>query len=92
MNYDLTLNQIKNIKSFSPLYQQFITRKPLSAKQYEVILALAICFINADAENVKRLGYRIIVEYCNQSNNYAPFMKLQLIKVFIQLADSLKSI
>lgn len=80
MNYDLTLNQIKNIKSFSPLYQQFITRKPLSAKQYEVILALAICFINADAENVKRLGYRIIVEYCNQSNNYAPLYEIAINK------------
>lgn len=55
MNYDLTLNQIKNIKTFSPLYQQFLTRKPLSAKQYEVILALAICFYKRRCRKCKKI-------------------------------------
>lgn len=77
MKYDLTLKQI--IKTdFSSLYKIFLTEKCLNSKQYEILLALAICFINADEENVKKLGYRIIVEYCNQTNEYAPLYEIAI--------------
>lgn len=77
MKYDLTLKQI--IKTdFSSLYKIFLTEKCLNSKQYEILSALAICFINADEENVKKLGYRIIVEYCNQTNEYAPLYEIAI--------------
>lgn len=71
MKYDLTLAKIKNT-NFSSLYDRFIIGEQLSRKQYESLLAIAICFTNAEDKNVKQLGYRIIVEYCNQTEDYAP--------------------
>ena len=69
MKYDLTLTKIKNT-DFNLLYDRFIIGEKLSEKQYEILLAVAICFINANDVSVQRLGYRIIVEYCNQSREY----------------------
>lgn len=77
MNYDLTIRQIKKT-DFISLYNLFLTGKDMNLKQYETVLALAICFINANDEDVKRLGYRIIVEYCNQTNDYIPLYEIAI--------------
>ena len=79
MKYDLTLKKIKKT-NFSLLYNKFIIGDNLSYKQYESLLAIAICFINADSVEVQRLGYRIIVEYCNQKNNYIPLYEITINK------------
>ena len=69
MRYDLTLAKIRNT-DFASLYDRFIVGEKLSQKQYEILLAIAICFTNADDTNVQQLGYRIVVEYCNHTNDY----------------------
>ena len=71
MKYDLTLAKIRNT-DFASLYEKFIIGEKLSQKQYEILLAITICFTNADDINVQQLGYRIVVEYCNQTDNYIP--------------------
>lgn len=79
MKYDLTLAKIRNT-DFASLYDRFIVGEKLRQKQYETLLAIAICFTNADDVNVQQLGYRIVVEYCNQTNNYIPLYEMAVNK------------
>ena len=79
MKYDLTLAKIRNT-DFASLYDKFIIGEKLSQKQYEILLAIAICFTNADDINVQQLGYRIVVEYCNQTDNYIPLYEIAVNK------------
>ena len=77
MKFDLTLSKIKNTE-FPSLYDNFIIGKKLNKRQYEIILAIAICFTNSKDLNVQQLGYRIIVEYCNQTENYLPLYEIAI--------------
>lgn len=79
MKYDLTLAKIRNT-DFASLYDRFIVGEKLSQKRYEILLAIAICFTNADDTNVQQLGYRIVVEYCNQTNDYIPLYEIAVNK------------
>ncbi|MEE0964195.1 MAG: DEAD/DEAH box helicase [Ruminococcus bromii] len=79
MKYDLTLAKIRNT-DFASLYDRFIVGEKMSQKQYEILLAIAICFTNADDTNVQQLGYRIVVEYCNQTNDYIPLYEIAVNK------------
>ncbi|MDO5600767.1 MAG: DEAD/DEAH box helicase [Lachnospiraceae bacterium] len=79
VKYDLTLAKIRNT-DFASLYDRLIVGEKLSQKQYEILLAIAICFTNADDTNVQQLGYRIVVEYCNQANDYIPLYEIAVNK------------
>ena len=79
MKYDLTLAKIRNT-DFASLYDRFILGEKLSQRQYEILLAIAICFTNADDTNVQGLGYRIVVEYCNQRRDYIPLYEIAVNK------------
>lgn len=79
MKNDLTLSKIKN-STFPDLYNRFIIGETLSDNEYECILAIAICFINADDEYIQRLGYRIVVDYCNQKGDYNPLYEIAINK------------
>lgn len=79
MKYDLTLAKIRNT-DFASLYDCFIIGEKLSKRQYEILLAIAICFTNADDTNVQGLGYRIVVEYCNQRRDYIPLYEIAVNK------------
>ena len=65
---------------FAELYDKFIIGKKLNQKQYETLLAIAICFTNADDINVQQWGYRIVVEYCNQTQDYMPLYEIAINK------------
>lgn len=79
MKNDLTLSKIKKT-SFESIYDCFIVGENLSKKQYESLLAIAICFTNAADVNVQHLGYRIIVDYCNQTKDYIPLYEIGINK------------
>ena len=79
MKYDLTLAKIRNT-DFASLYDRFIIGEKLSKRQYEILLAIAICFTNADDTNVQGLGYRIVVEYCNQRRDYITLYEIAVNK------------
>ena len=79
MKYDLTISKIKNT-NFNLIYDKFIIGEKLNKKQYESLLAIAICFINAEDKNVQQLGYRIIVEYCNQTKDYTSLYEVSINK------------
>ena len=79
MKFDLTLNKLKKTNFFL-LYDRFIIGEALSWKEYECLLAIAICFTNAADVLVQQLGYRIIVEFCNQKNSYTPLYEISINK------------
>lgn len=89
MKFDLTLRKLNNT-NFASLYDRFIVGEELSPKEYECLLAIAICFTNATDVLVQQLGYRIIVEFCNQKIAIHPYMRFQLIKGFIRLVILLR--
>lgn len=69
---DLTLKRLKNT-NFEDLYKKLlIGGESLTKIEYKKLLSLAIIFINENDPNIFKLGYRIIVLYCNQTKNYKP--------------------
>lgn len=68
---DLTLRKLYNT-DFPQAYEEFLLEINMNRGKYVRILALATLFINSIDENIKKLGYRIIVIYCNRTNDYKP--------------------
>ncbi len=79
MKFDLTLRKLNNT-NFASLYDRFIVGEELSPKEYECLLTIAICFTNATDVLVQQLGYRIIVEFCNQKNSYTSLYEISINK------------
>ncbi len=68
---DLSLKEIKST-SFPDAYEEFLLDRNMNRNKYRMMLSAAALFLNSSDENVKRLGYRIIVIYCNRTKNYKP--------------------
>lgn len=75
----LSFRIIKNT-NFPELYKKLLLREQMSYKEKEKILKLAIIFINLENENLNKFGYRLIVMYCNQYNDYLPLYEVSLNK------------
>lgn len=75
MSKALTLARLKNT-IFPELYSKYMVTKKLSISELEKLLAVAIYIINTKDIKLQNLGYRIIVEYCNNSKNYKPLYEL----------------
>jgi len=52
---------------------------------------LAIIFINESDQNVQRLGYRIIVFYCNKKKNYKPLYDISINNGLIPIAKFIEN-
>ncbi|WP_107942633.1 DEAD/DEAH box helicase [Metasolibacillus fluoroglycofenilyticus] len=75
---DLTLNRLKNT-NFKDLYKKLIVGgESLTQLEYRKLLSLGIIFINEKDHNIFKLGYRIIVFYCNQTKDYKPLYDFAL--------------
>ncbi|MBO4617978.1 MAG: DEAD/DEAH box helicase [Lachnospiraceae bacterium] len=70
-NYNLTIRMIKNT-SFPEAYEEFLLERDMNVNKYRSVLSLATLFLNSSDENVRKLGYRIIVIYCNRTKDYMP--------------------
>jgi hypothetical protein len=70
-NDNLTIRIIRGT-FFPSAYKDFLLNQNMNRGKYRVILTVATLFLNCLNENVKRLGYRIIVIYCNRTNDYRP--------------------
>lgn len=77
MKKDLTLNRIKNT-NFPTIYQEFILNKNPGSVDYQSILSLAIILINSENEYIQKLGYRMVVTYCNHTQNYQPLYEITI--------------
>ena len=77
MSKELTLSRLKNT-DFIKIYSKFLKNDPLTRSDYEVVLSLAVCFINSQNADINRLGYRIIVQYANRTQDYAPLYEIAI--------------
>ena len=76
MKKDLTLRRIKNT-NFPELYKKFILNENGEAI-HKTILSLAIIFINSQNPFVQRLGYRMVVLFCNRTKQYEPLYEIAI--------------
>ena len=87
---ELTLARIKNTK-FQECYTEFIKSVEINKNQKETILQLAVLFLNSSNENVKKLGYRIILKYSNKTGDYIPLYDVAINEGFIPISKFLKA-
>lgn len=69
MKNELTLRKLKNT-AFPALYRCFMVNDTFANSDRAKILAVAAYLINLNDDILNQLGYRVIVEYCNQTQNY----------------------
>ena len=70
-NADLTIRILNNTE-FSDAYEEFLLEKNMNRNKYVAMLSVATLFINSSNEKIRKLGYRIIVIYCNRTKDYKP--------------------
>ncbi len=74
---ELTLKRLTNT-SFIDLYKKLITNKVLSEDEKFKLLQLALVFFNSSNKDIKELGYRIIVIFCNKFQFYQPLYEIAI--------------
>lgn len=74
---DLTLQRLKNT-DFSSVYKTFVMNEDSSAIDYHSVLSMAVILINSKNIYIQRLGYRMVIMYCNQTNDYQPLYELSI--------------
>lgn len=68
----LTLARLRNT-NFKEIYGKLVVGETKARIEFEKLLALAIIFINNKSNaDISRLGYRILVFYCNFTKDYKP--------------------
>jgi hypothetical protein len=60
------------------LYSKLFSERSLGEIDATKLLRVAIALLNAEDVNFKRLAYRIILCYCNRSNDYGPLYELSV--------------
>lgn len=77
MKKDLTIKRLKNT-NFPTLYKSFLLNKDMNNNTYFKMLSLATIFLNSSNDFIKQLGYRILIIYSNQTNDYKPLYEVSL--------------
>lgn len=75
MGNELTLLRLKNTV-FPELYSRYMLNEDLSLHDMEKLLSVAVYLVNIENVTLQHLGYRIIVDYCNNSRNYRPLYEI----------------
>lgn len=86
-----TLRMLRNT-DFLDLYQAVIRKDHLNMSQREALLKIAIILINAGDLNCENLGYRLIVLYCNQFNDFIPLYDLSINKGYIPILKIIENL
>jgi len=88
---ELTLNRLRNT-SFPDLFKSLALGKNMKDIEIEKLLSLAVVFINTSNQDISRLGYRIIVFYCNLTKNYKPLYDIAINTGLIPIVKSIEGI
>lgn len=91
MMKSLTLSRIRNT-TFKNIYEKLILGKVQSKAEYRKLLSLAIIFINDETLDVRRLGYRILVFYCNHTKDYKPLYDIALNEGLIPIVKLIENL
>lgn len=86
MKKDLTIKRLVNTDS-PKLYSDFILNESLDSSKIQVILSLAVAFLNSEEKDIYDLGYRIIVVYSNRYQNYEPLYDVAINKGLIPISS-----
>jgi len=73
---DLTLQRLKNT-NFPQIYEKLLLNS-IEDIDYKTILSIAVILINSEDKYVQKLGYSIVVLYCNQTNDYHPLYEIAI--------------
>lgn len=90
--YEFTLRQLRNLNQneneFFSLYKRLMIDKSfkMSDSQKTYLLSNAVILLNQSDKNLIKLGYRIIVQYANQYNDYIPLYDTSINLGFIPVA------
>lgn len=87
---DLTLARIKNTP-FPKLYERLLLNKNITSSDYCKALSIATICLNSNVEAIKKLGYRIILIYCNQTLDYKPLYEVAINMGFIPVSKLIES-
>ena len=75
---DIKIEDIDKI-NFKDLYLRLINKdKNINDKDKIYLLTLAILFLNSKHENVRKLGYKIILKYSNLFEDYIPLYDIAI--------------
>ena len=74
---NLTIRIINNT-NFPEAYEDFLLNRNMNELKYRKMLSLATLFLNSLNKNIQRLGYRIIVIYCNRTEDYNPLYDIAI--------------
>lgn len=88
---DYSLSQLKRTKAFLPLYSKLISKHDMSIGEKTNLLKLAIIFLNSSDKYIKEFGYRLVLKYCNNYQDYIPLYTVALNMGFIPIAKYIES-
>lgn len=71
---------------FPELYTKLLLGAELDGSEEQSLLELAVLFIHADQDFVRKLGYRIVLLYSNLTGNLAPLYDVAINSGFIPVA------
>jgi hypothetical protein len=96
MAHELTINQLrKNLQDndFQTLYYNLLLGRveDLSEPERIDLLRSAILFLNFGEENLRKMGYRIILRYSNLFNDYQPLYDVSLNYGFIPVSKFIET-
>lgn len=66
-----TIRSLRNIKNLD-VYRKLLLGEDLSRLEQEALLKIAIVLANSSDSDLKKFGYRIILNYSNRFRNYLP--------------------
>ena len=87
---DLTVRRLGNT-GFEPVYIDFLLNKECDSKKIQLMLSLAIIFLNSKNKNIYELGYRIIIIYTNRYKNYCPLYEISINKGLIPISSLIEN-
>lgn len=86
---DLTLNKLKKTK-FENLYNKLLINS-CTDNEYTYLLSISVILINSDDSYLNLLGYRIILLYTNQTNDFSPLYEISINKGFIPISKTIST-
>ncbi|MDD5679740.1 MAG: DEAD/DEAH box helicase family protein [Candidatus Omnitrophica bacterium] len=76
---------------FSDLYRKFVNTPDLSEGEKLKLLKLGVLFLNAEDLFVKKLGYRVILQYSNRYKDFIPLYDVAFNKGYIPIAKFIEN-
>ena len=86
----ITIRRLANT-GFNSVYIDFLLNKNCDNKMIQLILSLAVVFINSSDKDIFELGYRIIVIYSNRYHDYKPLYDISINKGLIPISSFIEN-